>query len=226
MARITIGTVPDVALDPLVTRVRCSLRVTIRADEYRVVRRIAVAIAALRVVVRDLEPRVIKGCAEPRRGRVAGLAGCGEPGGHVIRAGGALILHLVARIAIRRRSGEDIVDMAACARNADVRTGQRKRRVVVIEGRARPARGVVAGLAGGGEPRGHVVRVRRRGVIGHVTCLAGRIGQRIVVIHVAGLAGQSGVRARQRETSRGMVEVRSIPVHRRVADRTVRREPC
>ena len=97
------------------------------------------AISALRrTVVWNREPRVVKHRARPRRCVMASRAGRGESSRQVVWICGACVIRLVAGITIGRGSHKDVIDVATCARDSDVRSGQREGRVVVIKDRARP----------------------------------------------------------------------------------------
>ena len=114
VARVAVCAVPDVAPDALMDGVGLRLRVALRAEEDRVIRRIGVAIAAqLRRVVRNLEPSVVEGCAEPACSGVAGCACRRETGSDVVRRVCALIVRLVAGVAIGWRPRVLTVDVAA-----------------------------------------------------------------------------------------------------------------
>ena len=68
-------------------------------------------IRADRTIVRDLEPGVVEGRPQPRRGCVAGIAGCGISGRNVVRDRAAerlcaVPLREVASIAGRVRRSE------------------------------------------------------------------------------------------------------------------------
>lgn len=101
--------------------------------------------------------------------------------------------------------------MALCTGHADVRTGQGKRRVVVIEGRLGPGRGVMAGGTSGGEAGCDVVRVSGSGVIGFVARVAICGHRRVVAVGMALRAWNGGVRTCQREGPSRMVESGRAP---------------
>ena len=87
------------------------VRMAIDACKLRVVGRNLMAVCAHRIVMRDREPGVIKGCSCPRRRRMAGVAGCGIAGRDVVRDRAAqglrtVPIRLVASIAGRVRRGE------------------------------------------------------------------------------------------------------------------------
>lgn len=131
---------------------------------------------------------------------------------------------LVARIAGGRRPRIDVVHVALDAINAHVRPGQWERRVVVIEGCSGPSRCAVTGIACRWESRCRVVRIGRAGPIRLVAAVA-RCWQRSeVIVRVALGACKCRMRSCQRKYG-CMVEGRWAPTARRMADRTIRREP-
>ena len=149
-------------------------------------------------MVWNREPRVVKHSTRPRRGCVASRAGRGESRRHVIGIGRSRIVRLVAGIAVSGRSRKNIVDVATRASHRNVRSGQRERRVVVVECRTRPAcRGVAHGTVSGETGR-HVGRIRGAGKVGLMATVAGRVGTRqaVIVVHMALLARQCRVCAR------------------------------
>ncbi len=124
-------------------RIRRGRSVAVRTGKDGVVVRICVTRRAhpVRIPVRKWEKRVIlrrQCCRQPRSSRVTCRAGSRPSRGHVVWVGRRGEVRLVARIAVRRRSRENIIDVALVARNVHVRSGQRKWRVVVIEGSAGP----------------------------------------------------------------------------------------
>ena len=172
------------------------------------------AIGTLRCgVMGNGEPRMVKHRARPRGSVVAGSASCGESRRHVIGIGRPRIIHLMARVAIRRRSGENIIDVATAAGHRDVRAGQGKRRARVVEGRARPACRRVADGAVRGKPRRHMGRVRGSGKVSLMATVASGIGagQVVVSIHMALLAGRGNVRTGECKSRGGMIERRGAP---------------
>ena len=108
------------------------------------------------------------------------------------------------------------VRMAGCADS--VRVAMVGREVRVIECCPRPCRRGVTGSARRRESGGRVIRVSRSVVIGLVAAYARRWQRRVVVIHVAVRTGHGGVRARQRESRRVVIEGRAGPVCRAVAN--------
>jgi hypothetical protein len=152
--------------------VRSWYRMATLTRERLIVRRDQVAVGAYRAMVRNAEPGVIKGRAQPA-GRdprsVAGHASGRVQRGNVVRHGaaerhGALPSGLVAPIAIRvrRSKGEWVgTHVARSAGRSYVRTLQRPARRAVIELASRPQNRVVAGRAlRGREARRDVIRYR------------------------------------------------------------------
>src|ERR1039458_10391724 len=74
----------------------------------------------------------------PGGGGVTIRAGGGESGRGVVRVISGGVLGLVARVTVRRRTREDVVDVAACAGRVDVRPGKRELGGAVIERGGRP----------------------------------------------------------------------------------------
>ena len=93
---------------------------------------------------------------------------------------------------------------------------QRESGAVVVERCIQPGRGAVARLAGLGEVRRDVIRVRGALEILQVAGDAGRAVQGVVVVDVAvgTLARRNGVQARQRKAGGGVVELAIGPQHR------------
>lgn len=90
--------------------------------------------------------------------------------GRVVRA---LEVSLVTAIALGRCRSEVIVEVASRARQRCMRPGQRVTRVLqVIELRADEVIHCVAGFAGGGEVKRHVIDHRRQKIllVARVTC--------------------------------------------------------
>jgi len=102
---------------------------------------------------------VVKGCACPRRGVMAGLARGRETGCRVRGIIRIVEIRLVAPDASGGHRRKVPVHVALRARHRDVRAGQREGRIVVVKRRGQPGCGVVACLAGRRESRGNVVRV-------------------------------------------------------------------
>ncbi len=78
---------------------------------------------------------------------MAGLAGCRETGGRMVRIGRGLVIRLVAGIAVGRNRCVVIVHVAIGASHGGVGPGEREGGVVVIERRRLPGGGVMAELA-------------------------------------------------------------------------------
>ena len=133
------------------------------------------------------------------------------------RIGGALIV-LVAgdtgKCCVIRGVG---VAIRAGAPLALVRAGI-NREPGVIESGSDPSRSGVAGLAGGREGCGRVVRVRRALVFRAVTRIAVRRCIGVVAVQVAIRAGHADVGARQREPGRVVIERGPLPSGCVVAD--------
>ena len=147
---------------------------------------------ARRVAMIHREPCVIECGACPGGRRVAGLAGGREARRDVVRICRPRIIHPVAGVAVGGRPGENVVDVATVAGHRDMRAGQGEWRIVMVEGRSRPACRVVADGAVRGESRRHVAGVIGVVEIRLVATEAGRIGagQVVVIVDVALLAGQ------------------------------------
>ena len=173
------GVVSAMASRALEHRVVVGIRMASRANPVR----IAVIHGELRVL------RVIKRSAGPCRRVVAGLAGSREELRlcRVSRIRRVLVIGLVAAIARCRQRGVITVHMAIRTlpwRNR-MRTGQRERRVVVVEGRVGPDDRVMTQFARSREARSRMVRVVRARVILLVARIAERAGQVVVVVDVA-----------------------------------------
>ena len=85
----------------------------------------------------------------------------------MVRLLGRVEIGLVTLPAVRVRDVVITVDMARLAWFREVRSGERKLRRRVIEGRGLPRLRVVAGHAVMGELRSHVVRLLRGAVISY-----------------------------------------------------------
>jgi len=215
--------------------------------ERLVVRRNQVTVRTDRAIVRNAEPGVIKGRAQPTRGdprSVAGQASGRVQRGNVVRHGaaerhGALPSGLVAAIAIRVRDCKTEWIGTHVARSAGrgyVRALQRPARGAVIELASRPEDGVVAGRAlRGREARRDVIRYRtaeRRRALpsGLVAAVAIRVRYRegVVVAHVAVGAGHDFtgrrhlMRTRQRPARGAVIKGCGGPGDGAVARRAVR----
>lgn len=93
------------------------------------------------------EPGVIKGRSQPAGCVVASRTGRRKSCRRVVRIIGGHVIRLVARIAVRGQAGVVVVHVALSAGNLNVESGQRERRVVVIEARPNPGGGVMAYIA-------------------------------------------------------------------------------
>jgi hypothetical protein len=91
---------------------------------------------------------------------VASRARRREGGCRMAWIGGAGVVRLVARVAVRRRRREIAVDVAAAACHRSVCSGQREHGGAVIKGRRGPVGGAVAEAAVLGKPAAHMIRVR------------------------------------------------------------------
>jgi hypothetical protein len=87
--------------------------VAVGTDKDCVVRRVRVAIRALRVLMREPEPSVIEGRTGPSRGRMAGLACCRKTRSDVIGIRCPLIVGLVAGVTVSRSSGKVSINVTA-----------------------------------------------------------------------------------------------------------------
>lgn len=141
---------------------------------------------------------------------MAGGTGVWESRGHVIGIVGGVVVRLVTRVTVGRNAGVVIVDVAHGAGHRRVRMepGQRKRRVVVIEGSGYPCRGAVAHIALLGNPGGSMIRIVGSLIVLQVTRNARGAGQFVVVVDVTHGTGNrgSGVKTGKRESSPGVIE--------------------
>ena len=125
----------------------------------------------------------------------------------------------MAGIAVCRRTRKHIVDVARGTSHAGMETGQRERRVVVIERCAGPIRCRVASVAGKREPGRRVGRIRRTHVKRMVATVASS-GQGPLIAICRGVARRTlhgCVEASEGERRRTVVERRRRPVRCRVA---------
>ena len=175
--------------------------------------------------------RVIERRVQPVRGAVAVLASGREKLRlrRMPRIRRVVVVGLVAADASRRQRGVVVVDVAIRAhpRRHGVRSRQRKRRVVVIEGRVRPMDSVMAEFAGGRETAmrhgaGRIVEIRL------VARDAERAAELVVIVDVAirARSRRNGMRSRQRKAGLRMVELSIRPLHRVMALFAGGREPC
>ncbi len=111
----------------------------------------------------------------PGSGVVAGIAGLREARRDVVGTRSRLEIRHVATGALGRCALEYVIDVALRALHRDVRSGQSEFcSRVVVERCAQPVDRGVAQRAVGREPRGHVVRIRRRVERSQVASRAGR----------------------------------------------------
>lgn len=114
------------------------------------------------------------------------------------------------------------IGMAGGANSICVSVSHRK--PGVIERRAQPSRGGMAGRAGGGKASRHVVRTVGRLIVRLVTAETIRRYGRVVVVHVTTRAWNRGMRAGQREARIVVIERGWAPRRRVVAHVTLLRE--
>ena len=180
----------------------------------------------LRVPVRRGERRVlcmVEGGAGPRRRVVAGLACSREELGlgRVSRIGCVVVIGLMATDAGGRQRGVVTIHVAVGARTRrnGMRTGQRKRCVVVVKRGIRPDSSVVAQFAGRRESRCGVGGIGRPCIILLMARIAQCAVQRVIVVDMAvsALAWRHQVRARQLESGCAVVESGVRPQNRIVA---------
>jgi len=117
---------------------------------------------------------VVERCIGPRRCVVALLAGLREVSGDVVRIRGRLIILQVATDAGRAGEVVVVINVAVGAQPGRdcVAAGKRKSHRVVIESGIKPGIGAMAGVAGGGESGGDMVRIHGRFEIRRVTRVA------------------------------------------------------
>ena len=145
-------------------------------------------------------------CSGPCRSVMASLAGCGERGRHVVRAGRPCVLRFVAGVAIRRRTCVATAHMAVRACDRGMRSSQWEHCLAVIENRRHPRCRVVAHLAIRGEAAAHVVGIC---CFLEIRQMASHASGAEPDEHPAGMAcatGQRNVRSGQRERRFGMVK--------------------
>ncbi len=130
----------------------------------------------------------------------------------------------MARVAIRRRPGKYVVDMAARTRDIDMSARKRKRRLAVVKCGAGPRDGAVTHRTILGETSGHMVWIGRPGVLGEVTRDAGSRQSRVLPIRMTRRALLVEVRAGQRKPRFAVIESRPLPAGRRMTQRAVLRE--
>src|ERR1035441_9052129 len=140
VATETSGGRINVPANSSVVRIGCGLcmRVAVDAGKYRVVGGVRMAVPARGPdsgVGTGIERELAMGesGAAPGGGGVAIGAGGGESGRRVVGVISGGVLSLVARVTIRRRAREYVVDVAACTGRVDVGPGERKLGGAVIE---------------------------------------------------------------------------------------------
>lgn len=137
---------------------------------------------------------------------------------------GCLVLGLMARIAVRRRAGVHIIDVAGGAGHGDMGARKRKGCVVVIERSGAPGRCGMADITG--------LRVAASDVVGaggvvEVRQMAGDTSRGqggILTIRMACGARQRKMRAGKSPTGLGVIENRAEPVGGGMAERAILRE--
>ncbi len=194
MALVAVHTVVYISVDVFVVEiVRVPTSMATGALKNRVVIRIGVArrtdsirvamagreLRVLRVIERRIQPVCSVMTVLARRREELRLRG-------MPRIRRVVVVGLVAADARRRQRGVVVVDMAVgtCPRRNRMRSGQRERCVVVIEGRIRPLHRVMAKLAGRREARMWHRTVRSVEIF-LVTCDAQRAVQIVVVVDMA-----------------------------------------
>ncbi len=149
MTAVAIRTVVNVPRHAVVVGIRLRFLVAVRARKHQIVARIRMAARAHTVGVAVIhgEPRVIERGSQPAGRVMARRAGCRKAGRNMVRAGRAVVVGLVTRIAIGWNRRVVIVDVALRARHLGMKASQGKGRVVVIETRRNPSRRVMAHIA-------------------------------------------------------------------------------
>ncbi len=213
VALVAINAVVDISAHSLVVRISLRFRVTVRTRKNLVVTGIGVARRAypIRIAVVHGEEGMVPVRRNPGSRVVTGGARSRKRGGDVVRAGSPVVVRLVAGIAVCRHGRVVVVDVTAGARDLGVKSGERERRVVVIEAGRNPGSRVVAHLTLLRESRGDVIRT---GGCLEILQMAGHAcgtGQVVVVVDVALSALHRGVKPGQRESGCSMVEGRSQP---------------
>ena len=127
----------------------------------------------------------------------------------------------MAVCAVGPEAGVLSTDVALRALHGGVLSGERERRVVVIERCALPLRGGVARLARGREASGLVGRICRPVVLRHVA--AGAVGSeaRILAANVTLRALHRGVLSGQWKSGGAVIELCSLPLGGRMANLTI-----
>ena len=216
MAAIAVDGVVDVPLNLLMVVVGRGLGMaaTGHTREHRVVTGVRMAGRACHVVIarRDREPGVVEGRARPLRGVVTGFARGRETSGDVVRIGGRFVFGCMARITERGSALVHVVDVTGRACRRGVFSSERESRRIVVEGRTRPLRGVMAGITGLWKASRDVVGTRRHLIFGKMAGDAGGRQRSVLIIDVACQAGDRGVLARQWELGRAVIEGRAGPL--------------
>jgi len=144
----------------------------------------------------------------------------------VIRARRRVVVSLVTRVAVGRRSREAAADMAARAVDTLMGAGEGEAGLVVVDAAGwPPGARAVARLAGAGQIRGRVIRTRRRVVVGLMAGVAVGRRSRELAAHVTAGAAHRLVRAGQGEAGRVVIDAgRRSPGAGRVAVLAAARE--
>ena len=225
MALIAVGAVVHVTAHTSMIRIGLRLRVTSRAGENRVIRRVGMAIAAhFGASVTCRPPGMVECRSCPRRRGMAGCAGCRESCGLMARIRRAFVFGRVTGIAIGRGSRIGIVDVAQVALHSSVRTGQGKPCRAVIECCPSPGSRIVTGRTQLRESCLCMIRIRRGAVIGKMTGNAIFRKACIDMVLVTRCTGLADVGARERKRRIGVVEGCAQKACCGVAKRTVLRE--
>ena len=236
MALVAICAVIDIPLHAAVLLIRLRLCMAIRACEDRVVVRVGMAgrTDTVRAAMIHGEPGMVESCAQPvsaNPGRVASCAGRWESRGDVIGIGGAEVIGLMARVAVRRRACEYATDVALVTGHVHMRPLQREGRVVVVERGVQPGLGCVADGAISWIAKAHMVRDASTNrccvvVIRRVAAVASGGQRSSVVVRVARRAGNAGMRAGQGKRGVVVVEGGVQPSRSAVAKGAILREIC
>ena len=118
-----------------------------------------------------------------------------------------------------------VAGICMAARAWHVVIAGRDREPSVVEGCARPLRGVVTGFARGREASRDMVRIGCRFIFGGVTRITERGSAFVDAVDVTGRACRRGVFAGEGEGRRVVIERRARPLRRAVAGLTGLREP-
>ena len=118
-----------------------------------------------------------------------------------------------------------IAGICVAGRAHTLRVTVANRKPSVIERRARPCRGGVAGLTSCGEPRRCVIGVVRRLIISLVTAIAVGRNARIVIVYVTARAGHAGMGPGKWKRSVVVIECALSPSDGVVAHLACRRKP-